>query len=144
MLVCSARRCCRWLIAEIAMEVEHETRDRVAQFEARAFAFAGTKGMNLQDLTPDNVPDWCACTAEMLAEYMDKNGELAHRLMIAYAKLRTDPRPGRATAPSRGAEMRGAGFGTPSPTAALSCNRAHHLQMVALLRSAKSRWKWSK
>jgi hypothetical protein len=27
----------------------------------------------------------------MVADYMDKNGELARRLMVAYSKLRTDP-----------------------------------------------------
>jgi hypothetical protein len=42
-------------------------------------------------LTPDNVADWRACSADMVADYMDRNGELARRLMAAYSKLRTDP-----------------------------------------------------
>lgn len=41
----------------------------------------------------------------LLAEHMERNGELARRLMAAYAKLRTNPcctaRPGSETAFTR-------------------------------------------
>jgi hypothetical protein len=47
--------------------------------------------LQIQHLTHDQVAEWRACSAEMLAEYMEANGELAQRLMAAYGKLRTDP-----------------------------------------------------
>jgi hypothetical protein len=47
--------------------------------------------MTIRELTPDQVAEWRACSADMLARYMEANGELAAKLMAAYAKLRTDP-----------------------------------------------------
>ena len=43
------------------------------------------------ELTPDQVAEWRACSAGMVADYMAKNGEQARRLMAAYSKLRIDP-----------------------------------------------------
>jgi TRAP-type C4-dicarboxylate transport system substrate-binding protein len=81
----------RALIGLVARAVERETRDRLAEFQAKGYAFAASKGMKIQDLTPDQVAEWRVCTAEMLAQYMERNGDLARRLMSAYAKLRTEP-----------------------------------------------------
>ena len=78
-------------IAEAAKQVERETRERIAEIEARAYAFARGKGIKVRELTPDQVAEWRACSAEVLADYMAQNAELAHRLMAAYGKLRTDP-----------------------------------------------------
>jgi hypothetical protein len=54
-------------------------------------ALADSKNVKLIELTADQVADWRACSAGMLADFMDKNGEGAHKLMAAYRKLRTDP-----------------------------------------------------
>jgi C4-dicarboxylate-binding protein DctP len=81
----------RAVIAEAARNVERETRDRLSQFEAKAYAFASSKGIKVRDLTPDEVAEWRACSAGMIAEYMEKNGNIARRLMDAYGRLRTDP-----------------------------------------------------
>jgi C4-dicarboxylate-binding protein DctP len=78
-------------IAQAATKVESEIRSHQSASEARARAFAKSKNMTLQELTPDQVAEWRACSAGMLADYMDKNDERAHRLMDAYGKLRTDP-----------------------------------------------------
>jgi len=81
----------RAAIAQAAGKVESEIRSHQAESEARASAFANSKNVKLQELTPDQVAEWRACSAGMLADYMDKNGERARRLMDAYGKLRTDP-----------------------------------------------------
>jgi TRAP-type C4-dicarboxylate transport system substrate-binding protein len=81
----------RAIMTEAASLVEREARERVARIEAEATRFAIEKGFKLQDLTPDQVAEWRACSAEMLSDYMEQNGELAQRLMAAYAKLRTEP-----------------------------------------------------
>jgi TRAP-type C4-dicarboxylate transport system substrate-binding protein len=81
----------RAILVEAAQAVERETRDRLAEIASKAYAFGSSKGMTVHDLTPDQVAEWRACSAEMLADYMDKHGVVAQRAMAAYAKLRTDP-----------------------------------------------------
>jgi C4-dicarboxylate-binding protein DctP len=81
----------RAILKEAAMIAEREGRERVAKIELATERFALDKGMKLVPLTPDQVADWRACTAEMVTDYMDKNGDKARRLMDAYARLRTDP-----------------------------------------------------
>jgi TRAP-type C4-dicarboxylate transport system substrate-binding protein len=81
----------RTVFAQAASKVEIEIRSHQAQSEARASAFAESKGVKLQELTPDQVAEWRACSAGMLADYMEKNGDRARRLMDAYGRLRTDP-----------------------------------------------------
>jgi C4-dicarboxylate-binding protein DctP len=88
------------ILAEAALDVERETRDRVADIEAKAYAFASTKGVKVLQLTPDQVAEWRACSADVLADYMATNGDLARQLMVAYAKC-------ARTRAARPAERRG-------------------------------------
>jgi C4-dicarboxylate-binding protein DctP len=81
----------RAVIAQAAAKVEIEIGGFQALSEARARAFAEKHNVKLQKLTPDQVADWRACSAGMLADYMEKNGEGARKLMAAYGKLRLDP-----------------------------------------------------
>jgi C4-dicarboxylate-binding protein DctP len=80
----------RAAIAQAATKVETEIRSHQAESEARAHAFALSKNVKLQDLSPDQVAEWRACSAGMLDEYVNKNGERARRLMAAYGRLRMD------------------------------------------------------
>jgi C4-dicarboxylate-binding protein DctP len=79
------------ILAEAARVAERESRERVAKLEANIRAFAASKGMAIKELTPDQVAEWRACSADMLTTYMERNGELARKLMAAYGRLRTDP-----------------------------------------------------
>jgi C4-dicarboxylate-binding protein DctP len=79
------------IVAEAARDVERETRDRLADIEAKAYAFAKDKGVKVLELTPDEVAEWRACSADVVADYMARNGDLARQLMVAYARLRTQP-----------------------------------------------------
>jgi C4-dicarboxylate-binding protein DctP len=79
------------IMLEAARAVESDGNDRLAKVEASMERFISEKGAKVVNLSPDNVADWRACSAEMVADYMDRNGELARRLMAAYGKLRTDP-----------------------------------------------------
>ncbi|MBO0763308.1 MAG: TRAP transporter substrate-binding protein DctP [Hyphomicrobiaceae bacterium] len=81
----------RTLMLDAAATVEREMRDRLSDIEAKAQAFATSNGIKIRRLTPDQVAEWRACSAQMLSDYMERNGDLARRLMGAYAKLRTDP-----------------------------------------------------
>jgi TRAP-type C4-dicarboxylate transport system substrate-binding protein len=81
----------RAAVVQSASKVEIEIRSHQSESEARARAFANSKSVKLQPLTPNQIADWRACSAGMLADYMEKNGELARRLMDAYGKLRTAP-----------------------------------------------------
>jgi C4-dicarboxylate-binding protein DctP len=81
----------RAIMIEAATAVERETRERLTKMEADIRQVASEKGIKIQRLTPDQIAEWRACSADMVADYMDKNGELARRLMAAYSKLRTHP-----------------------------------------------------
>jgi C4-dicarboxylate-binding protein DctP len=81
----------RAAIADAAASVELQMRQRLSEAEAKMAAFAGSKGLKIQDLTPDQVVDWRACSADLLSDYMDKSGELGPKLMEAYGRLRTQP-----------------------------------------------------
>jgi TRAP-type C4-dicarboxylate transport system substrate-binding protein len=87
----SLDRASRTAIADAAANVELQMRQRLAEMEAKIAAFASSKGFKFQDLTADQVVDWRACSAGLLADYMDKNGEVAAKLMAAYGRLRTQP-----------------------------------------------------
>jgi TRAP-type C4-dicarboxylate transport system substrate-binding protein len=81
----------RAVIAKAAIKVEADFANAQAMSEARAHAFAKEHGLKLRQLTPDQVADWRACSAGMLADYMDRHGDDAQKLMEAYGKLRLDP-----------------------------------------------------
>src|SRR5262245_1713508 len=81
----------RAVMMEAARVVEREGRARLAEVEEEDERFARSKGIKLVPLTPDQVAEWRACTADLVTDYMDKNGEKARRLMTAYRKLRADP-----------------------------------------------------
>jgi C4-dicarboxylate-binding protein DctP len=76
---------------EAARKAEKTIRDEISKIEADAYTFAREKGMKVYELTPDQVAEWRACSAPVLEAFMMSSGELAHQLMGAYGKLRTDP-----------------------------------------------------
>jgi C4-dicarboxylate-binding protein DctP len=79
------------LFVEVGREVEREVRDRLAQLEAEYYKFALGKGMKVYDLSPDQVADWRACSAEVLDGYMSAHPEMSQQLMAAYGRLRVEP-----------------------------------------------------
>jgi TRAP-type C4-dicarboxylate transport system substrate-binding protein len=81
----------RDVIAQVARKVELGFDAVREKTDAAVRAIAKSKNVTLKELTADQVADWRACSAGMLADYMEKNGEDAHTLMAAYRKLRTDP-----------------------------------------------------
>jgi len=81
----------RTIVGEVARKVEQKLRDEIAQIEDNDYRFAREKGMKVFELTPDQVAEWRACSAPVLEDFMMNSGELAHRLMGAYGKLRMDP-----------------------------------------------------
>jgi C4-dicarboxylate-binding protein DctP len=81
----------RTIIAEAARQVERAARDRFAENEAKAYAFAREKGMQVRALSADQVAEWRACSAGVLERYMSEGGELARQLLAAYGRLRAQP-----------------------------------------------------
>ncbi|HWE19609.1 MAG TPA: hypothetical protein VG758_20910 [Hyphomicrobiaceae bacterium] len=78
-------------IAQAARNVEGGFAALRGKTDTAIRALADSKNVKLKELTSDQVADWRACSAGMLADYMDKNGEGARKLIAAYRKLRTDP-----------------------------------------------------
>lgn len=81
----------RSALAEASRKAERDLRERMADIEAKAYAFARDKGMAVYDLAPDDVFEWRACSVRLLEDYMRDAGEMATRLMAAYGKLRLQP-----------------------------------------------------
>src|SRR5687767_10830159 len=79
------------IVAEAARSVERATRDRVTEIEGGAYAFAQAKGMKMHALSPDQVAEWRACSADVLVDYMSLGSELARQLVAAYGRLRGLP-----------------------------------------------------
>jgi C4-dicarboxylate-binding protein DctP len=94
----------RTIMTEVASALEREIREQLSKFEAEIRQLASDKGIRIQALTPDQVAEWRACSADVVVDYMEKNGDLARRLMAAYSKLRTSPCC--AEGPGGGAFMR--------------------------------------
>ena len=78
-------------VTAAARKAEQELRRRMAEIEAKAYAFARDKGMKVYDLTPNEVAEWRACSAPIVEDYLTLAGELGRRVMAAYGKLRTQP-----------------------------------------------------
>jgi C4-dicarboxylate-binding protein DctP len=81
----------RIIVLAAAKRAEREVRERSSKLEDKAYEFARSKGMKVRELTPDEVAEWRACSADVLATYMNSGGELVRQLLAAYGKLRTDP-----------------------------------------------------
>jgi C4-dicarboxylate-binding protein DctP len=78
------------LVLEAARKAEREVREKVTEVEAKYYDFALGKGMKLHELTPDQVADWRACSAEVIDAYANDH-DLARHLLAAYGRLRTEP-----------------------------------------------------
>jgi C4-dicarboxylate-binding protein DctP len=81
----------RTVIMAAAKRAERDVRLRSSQLENKAYEFARSKGMKVRKLTPNQVAEWRACSAQVIDSYMNSGGELVRQLLAAYGKLRTDP-----------------------------------------------------
>jgi C4-dicarboxylate-binding protein DctP len=81
----------RAVIRTAARTAERDIREKSSKLDQRSWDWARNKGMKIHELTPDQVAEWRACSAEMLETYLNEGGELVRKLMAAYGKLRAEP-----------------------------------------------------
>jgi C4-dicarboxylate-binding protein DctP len=74
-----------------ARRAERDVREKSARLEEKSWQWARNKAIKVHDLTPDQVAEWRACSAEVIETYMKNGGDLGEKLMAAYGKLRADP-----------------------------------------------------
>jgi C4-dicarboxylate-binding protein DctP len=79
------------IIAEEAQKVEMRIWSRFAGIENASYTFAAGKGMEIKELSADDVVAWRVCSSQILESYMSKAGEIGSQLMTAYARLRMAP-----------------------------------------------------
>ena len=79
------------VILEASKRAERDLRGKMADIEAKAYAFARSKSMTIYELNPNEVYEWRACSARLLDDYLKDAGELGDRLMAAYGRLRQQP-----------------------------------------------------
>jgi C4-dicarboxylate-binding protein DctP len=80
----------RAVLTRAAKASEREIRDNTSRLEQKAYDFVRSKGMKVHELSPDQVAEWRACSAEVMDGYMSRGGELERQLLSAYGRLRTD------------------------------------------------------
>src|SRR5262245_47362885 len=81
----------RAIVEAAAKRVELDVREKSTKLEEKSWEWARNKGMKVYDLTPDQVAEWRACSADVLVNYMKSGGDLVEKLVRAYGKLREDP-----------------------------------------------------
>jgi C4-dicarboxylate-binding protein DctP len=79
------------IVEAAAKRAERDVREKSAKLEEKSWEWARNKGMKVYELTPDQVAEWRACSADVLENYMRGGGELVEKLIRAYGKLRQDP-----------------------------------------------------
>jgi C4-dicarboxylate-binding protein DctP len=79
------------ILGDAAKLVERLAREREAELQDQAYEFLRSKGMTIRDLSPEEVMQWRACSANVIDEYMEQGGDLSRLLMDAYGRLRTEP-----------------------------------------------------
>jgi C4-dicarboxylate-binding protein DctP len=81
----------RAILQAAARRAERDVREKSAKLEEKSWQWARNKGIKVHDLTPDQVAEWRACSADVVETYMKNGGDLGEKLMAAYGKLRSDP-----------------------------------------------------
>jgi C4-dicarboxylate-binding protein DctP len=81
----------RAVIRTAARTAERDIREKSSKLDQRSWDWARNKGMKIHELTPDQVAEWRACSADVLEAYLNEGGELVRKLMAAYGKLRAEP-----------------------------------------------------
>jgi C4-dicarboxylate-binding protein DctP len=81
----------RRILEEAAAEAQKAILVDLQQRETDGYALAAKNGMNIREITPDEVAEWRACSSPVLETFMSNAGDLGQRLMEAYGQLRTQP-----------------------------------------------------
>jgi C4-dicarboxylate-binding protein DctP len=81
----------RTIIRAAARKAENDIREKNSKLDQRSWDWARNKGMRIQELTPDQVAEWRACSADLIDTYMRSSADLGQKLIAAYGKLRSDP-----------------------------------------------------
>jgi C4-dicarboxylate-binding protein DctP len=78
-------------VIEAAQKAEDSIWSRFGEMVAETSAFAASKGIKVQQLTPDDTVAWRVCSSPILESYRERAGELGVKLFQAYGRLRANP-----------------------------------------------------
>ncbi len=81
----------RTIVATAARKAEKEIWEKHPAIQAGIYAYAASKGMKIQDLTPDDTVAWRICSSSILESFMERSGSAGAKLLAAYGKLRANP-----------------------------------------------------
>jgi TRAP-type C4-dicarboxylate transport system substrate-binding protein len=98
------------VITVAARAADIEAASQTAENEAAAYEEIARNGhMKVAGLTGDELILWRMCSSDVLTQFMDKTGSRGSKLMAAYARLQTQPRP-QGSAELNSPERLGAGL----------------------------------
>jgi len=78
------------VLSELAYDAQGRMWEHFAAIRAEAYAFAERMGMEVVELSANDVAAWRACSFPLLEAYMALAGEGGPKLFAAYGKLRTE------------------------------------------------------
>jgi C4-dicarboxylate-binding protein DctP len=78
----------RDLMSAAVLQEENGFWDRFAAEEADAYQFAAEKGMEVREITSDDLIKWRICSSGVLERFAEKMGEDGVRLFSAYGSLK--------------------------------------------------------
>jgi C4-dicarboxylate-binding protein DctP len=79
------------MIVAASQAADKEAADLVANVEATAYKSLADKGTKITELSQDELLLWRVCSSDVLAKFVEKNGDLEQKLLSAYGRLRQQP-----------------------------------------------------
>lgn len=81
----------RKILTQAALNSQTKVWAQLPATEADIYSYAGSKGMKVIQLTPDDTIAWRICSSPILESFVSRSGALGAKLIAAYGKLRADP-----------------------------------------------------
>lgn len=79
------------VLLKAARAAENSIWSKFQKIEADTYAYAISKGVKIQQLTPDDTIAWRICSSSILESFIGRAGAVGAKLFAAYGRLRTDP-----------------------------------------------------
>ena len=78
----------RGMISDAAQQAENEHWAQIVSIEEANYRFAEDQGMDIIDISSDDLVDWRVCSSDMLENFLRRVGGDAQALMTAYGRTK--------------------------------------------------------
>jgi C4-dicarboxylate-binding protein DctP len=85
------------IISAASLAANQESAQHLAAVEATAYKDLTDRGLQVVDLSGDELMRWRICSSDVLTNFVEKSGDLGRELISAYGRLRQQPCCNQAT-----------------------------------------------